>query len=231
MKSFHLFIFSFLIYGSTYGQSQHEGYELVFEENFESYQAISHFRMTDDKAWQIIETPNGKVLELSQQSQYSPRFRSPFNIAMVNSPEVGSFIMEIDLQQTGREYGHRDLCLFFGAQNPENFYYTHIASVPDPHAHNIFLVNNEERKAIATKINNGIDWGTTDSWHHIKIIRDLESGSIEVYFDDMEQPIMVASDLHFGFGKIGLGSFDDTGRYDNLKIWTKKNEEAPKPFF
>ena len=40
-----------------------------------------------------------------------------------------------------------------------------------------------------------------------------------MYFDDMSTPIMEATDHHFDFGRIGFGSFDDTGRFDNIKIW------------
>ena len=47
---------------------------------------------------------------------------------------------------------------------------------------------------------------------------------IKVYFDDMSAPIMEAEDRHFDFGKIGFGSFDDTGRVDNIKVWGKETK-------
>ena len=123
----------------------------------------------------------------------------------------------MDLKQTGREYGHRDMCLFFGMKDPSNFYYVHLASKADNHAHSIFLVNDEPRKSIASERTEGIEWGT--DWHHIKIIRTIEDGKIEVYFDDMKQPIMQAKDQHFDFGHIGFGSFDDTGMIDNIRLY------------
>jgi hypothetical protein len=179
--------------------------------------------MTDPTAWKIHEVEGNQVLELVGKSDYQPRVRSPFNIAFLKSLQVGDFVLEVKLAQTGREYGHRDMCLFYNMKDASNFYYTHIASVADPHAHNIFLVNDAPRVAIATKTTEGADWGKTGEWHTIRVVRKVEEGSIRIYFDDMETPIMEASDTHFVQGHIGFGSFDDTGRIDDIKIW------APQP--
>lgn len=194
-------------------------YQLVYSQNFESPQAIHDFVMTDPAAWKINTTDGQQTLELFGKSNYESRVRSPFNIAVLESILVGDFILEVKLAQSGREYGHRDLCLFFGIQSPTNFYYTHIASVADPNANNIFLVNDEPRTNIASKTTEGTDWGATNSWHTARIDRNSKTGTIRVYFDDWEQPIMEANDLHFPSGRVGLGSFDDTGQFDEIKIW------------
>ena len=39
-----------------------------------------------------------------------------------------------------------------------------------------------------------------------------------LYFDDMENPIMTANDKTFTWGQIGVGSFDDTADWDDLKL-------------
>jgi hypothetical protein len=41
---------------------------------------------------------------------------------------------------------------------------------------------------------------------------------IEVYFDDFDFPIIKAVDKTFLFGRIGVGSFDDIGGFDNIKV-------------
>jgi hypothetical protein len=53
----------------------------------------------------------------------------------------------------------------------------------------------------------------------VRLERKLSDGTIKVFFDDMIHPIMVAEDKTFGEGYIGFGSFDDTGKIDNIKIW------------
>ena len=53
-------------------------------------------------------------------------------------------------------------------------------------------------------------------------MRDAGSGLIEVYFDKMNVPIMKATDKTFGKGQVGFGTFDDTGRIDNVRVWTRE---------
>lgn len=220
-----MFIFPSCISG------QSPDYPLLFEEDFEQTEDLSAFMMTDKKAWRLKDSLNNTSLELFGASAYEPRVRSPRNIACISDQQFEDFVLEIDAAQTGREYGHRDLCFFFGMKDPSNFYYVHIASVADPHAHNIFLVNDEPRVAIAQKTTEGANWGETGSWHKIKIERTVASGLIRVYFDDMDTPIMEAQDTHFGAGYIGVGSFDDTGKIDNIKIWGTRPDTSSKPFF
>ena len=208
-----------------------DNYNLVYEQDFESPDALNDFDMTDSTAWRITSLKNGKSLELFGKSNYESRVRSPFNIAILKKLAVGDFILEVNLMQTGKEYNHRDLCLFFGFNNPTNFYYVHIASQTDNNANNIFLVNDEPRKRISTKTALGTNWGSTGSWHKVRIERSIDSGSIKVYFDDMTQSIMEATDLHFIEGFIGLGSFDDTGVFDNIKIWSPSKKVRLKSFF
>ena len=45
-----------------------------------------------------------------------------------------------------------------------------------------------------------------------------QGGSVEVFFDDMERPVMKAVDKTFSWGQIGVGTFDDTGRFDDLVV-------------
>ena len=154
-------------------------------------------------------------------SKYEPRVRSPFNIAWLENLEVSSFVMEVEARSTSREYGHRDLCFFFGKQSESEFYYVHIATAADPHANSIFLVNNEPRISIAEKRTEGTQW-IDGKFHKIRIERTAVDGKILVYFDDMETPIMEASDRTFLAGSVGLGSFDDVGEFRNLKIYSRK---------
>jgi hypothetical protein len=99
-------------------------------------------------------------------------------------------------------------------------YYVHFGKKTDDHANQIFIVNNADRKKISTETTPGTNWD--DEWHHARIVRKLESGTIDVYFDDMEKPVMRAEDKTFTWGQVGIGSFDDTGNFDNLLVYGKK---------
>ncbi|MDB5392475.1 MAG: iaaA, partial [Planctomycetaceae bacterium] len=97
--------------------------------------------------------------------------------------------------------------------------YVHIAKKADDHANQIFIVNNEPRKKISTETTPGTPWD--DQWHHARIVRSIETGLIEVYFDKMDKPVMKAVDKSFVWGQVGVGSFDDTGRFDQILVYGK----------
>ncbi|MCA9265754.1 MAG: alpha/beta hydrolase [Planctomycetales bacterium] len=176
------------------------------------------WKVTDTSAWKL--TRSGKQTWFSlvkSHSQYEPKHRSPFNIALLEETTVSDFVFEVDLRSTNEPYGHQSLCLFFGHQDPEHFYYVHLGRKADAHANSIFIVNDAPRVSIAQERTDGTDWSR--GWHRARIRRKVETGSIEVYFDDMSKPIMKAIDTTFGAGRIGIGSFDDTGEFDTVRVW------------
>ena len=207
-----------------------DGYRLLFEQKFDADSSVKDLDFTDPKAWKWSTEENGGALELTQQSHYTPDVRSPVNIALIAGKVFSDFVLEADLIQTGKEYGHRDMCLFFGFQNPTNFYYAHIATAADDHAHNVFIVKNAPRTKIAKETTKGVNWGL-NVWHKVRLERNVSDGTIKVYFDDLTKPIMVAEDKTFGAGCIGFGSFDDTGKVDNIRIWGPSVETRRTGFF
>lgn len=207
-----------------------DGYKLLYEQTFDTRSVLQGFAMTDAAAWTWSGDDQGGSLELTRQSDYKPAVRSPVNIALIADKVFTDFVLEADLIQTGREYGHRDMCLFFGFQNPTNFYYVHIATVADPNAHNVFLVKNAPRTNIAKETTRGANWGL-NVWHKVRLERTVADGTIKVFFDDMTKPIMLAQDTNFGAGHIGFGSFDDTGKVDNIRIWGSAAETRKTAFF
>ena len=188
----------------------------VFEDNFENGN-LDAWQATDPNQWRIEQVGDTNVMSLVGQSDYTPPYRSPANINLVQDLVIGSFIMELNLASTVQENPYQDLCLFFGYQDPANFYYVHIATRPDDVHHKIHVVDDADRTSITTDHNNGVSWGS--DWHTVRLVRDIDTETIEVYFDDMTTAVMTAIDNRFQFGKVGVGSFDDTGRFDNISLW------------
>lgn len=205
-----------------------KGYRLLYQQDFSKADAIKEFAMTDPDAWKISGTNSS--LELAAQSKYTPVVRSPVNIALIADKLFTDFVLEADLLQTSKEYGHRDMCLFFGFQSPTNFYYVHIATATDVHAHNIFIVNGTLRTKISKQTTPGVDWGN-GVWHKVRVERTVSDGTIKIYFDDLTKPIMVAEDKTFASWNIGFGSFDGTGRIDNIRIWGPSAKKSKTKFF
>jgi hypothetical protein len=195
--------------------SEQEGaLEEVYQSDFEG--ELEGWTFVDD-GWKHKETADGHVLSLHQKkSNYAPEVRSPTHLAILDEIKVTDFQLDVKILSTHEDYNHRDVCLFFGYQSPTEYYYVHLGKRTDPHANQIFIVNNEARTKISLTTTEGTNWD--EEWHQVRIERDVESGSIKVYFDDMENPVMTSEDKTFGWGQIGLGSFDDTADFDDLVI-------------
>ncbi len=235
-------LFSSLLFACTAGlqagerpEGVPENYTLVYQQDFEKPGAIRDFVFSDPAAWKVSTTNGNTSLELFGASKYTPKHRSPFNIALLADKVFGDFILDVELQSTVKPYNHQDMCLFFGFEATNQYYYTHIAVKPDPikaqsHAHDIFIVNDAERLAFAKEVSTGVTWGQ-DVWHKVRVQRTLSDGTIKVYFDDFSKPIMVGQDKNFSSGYIGFGSFDDKGKVDNIKIWAPNMKTRPTEFF
>ncbi|HOV73759.1 MAG TPA: hypothetical protein P5318_10550 [Candidatus Hydrogenedentes bacterium] len=215
-----LIMAAFAAFGAdkTEPAKEFNGLPLVFTEDFEK--GCERWAPTDANAWKIVEENGNHVYSLFQQSNYQPPVRSPKNIAWIKDLKLTDFVLEAKIKQTGREYGHRDFCVFLGGNDPSHFYYVHMATKADDHANSIFLVNGAPRVSIAKDRTNGTAWD--DTYHTVRIVRDTGAGLIHVFRDDMSKPIMTAEDKTFPSGGIGFGSFDDTGNVDDIRIWGKR---------
>jgi hypothetical protein len=154
------------------------------------------------------------------KSSYAPKHRSPVHIALLKQYPMTDFVMDVEMMSTTEEYGHQDLCLFFGVQSPERYYYVHLAPAPDASAHNVFVVNDAPRKNLLPPQKKGITW-KKGTWHTVRLVRQATTGKIEVYFDDLTKPVLAANDKTFQAGFVGFGSFDDIGRCRRVTLHTK----------
>ena len=199
---------------------------LVFESSFEDAGSIEAFVFSDDAGWRWSEEQ--RALELHAGCDYAPPHRSPLGIALLAGLELGAFDLEFEVRQSGEEYGHRDLCFFTGWQAPDRYYYTHLATTPDDRANNIFVVDGAPRTRLCEVPAVGTDWGS-DAWHTVRIERRLDPARMSVFFDDVEQAVLETDDVRFARGRVGFGSFDDTGFLRALRVWAPDARELTPP--
>ncbi|HVX10883.1 MAG TPA: hypothetical protein VHC22_06860 [Pirellulales bacterium] len=200
-----------------------EALPLLFSDDFEH--GADHWVPTDKAAWKIAAGREGHVYSQFLASKYEPPYRSPFNFSLIRDLSVSDFTLTVKARSTRADYDHRDLCVIFGYQDPAHFYYVHLGKKTDDHANQIFIVNGAARTKISTQTSAGTPWD--DAWHQIKLTRQAATGDIRVFFDDFEKPVMTARDTTFGAGQVGLGSFDDTGDWDDVKLWGKRADGKP----
>ena len=113
----------------------------------------------------------------------------------------------------------RDIILVFGYQDDTHFYYAHISNYHDTVHNSILIVNGKDREPILSS--ESIPRLKDKEFHNIRIRRHIKSGLIEVYVDDFDYPVMSAVDKTLSWGRIGIGSFDDTGGFDDVKVTGK----------
>ncbi len=198
---------------------QYDGLPLIFADDFQK--GTDNWEPTDPKAWKISDTEGqGKVYDQHSQSGYKPPHRSPSNLSLLKDIVVGDFVLFIKVRNTAFKAGaHRDCCIFFGYQDSGHFYYAHQGLVRDTISNQLLKVDEGPRKPIG-QTNKGAPWDK--SWHQIKLVRRVKDGTIELYFDDMKKPAKTAVDKDFSWGRIGLGSFDDTNQWDDVKLFARK---------
>ncbi len=204
-----------------------EAPSLLFKDDFE--QGMKHWKTTDDIFWKVVHLQrDGKpthALRVLGKSKYQPPVRSPHSIAWLKDTVVGDFVLTVKVESTNYKAGnHRDLCLFWGRQDPSHFYYVHFGAKADPHACQIFIVDGKPRTKITVHEAEGTPWDKR--WHTIRVERTVADGMMKVYFDDMKKPMMTAKDDTFKWGEVGLGTFDDNGNFDDFEL---RGERVVRP--
>jgi hypothetical protein len=172
---------------------------------------LSSFEFTDRAAFQITTADGTPCLELFRDASYTPPHRSPKAMAIATSPEVEDFVLEVEAQQTGPEYPHRDLVFVFGWRDAAHFCYAHLASAADANAHHVQFVDAADRRPVTTWRSAGVAWG--DGWHRIRVQR--QGTAVAVEFDGAT---VLRGQVPAWRGRVGIGSFDDTGRFRELRV-------------
>ncbi len=188
---------------------------VLFTEDFEK--GHGRWETTDAESWTHRKVEGNAVFGINRRnSNYQPKVRSPRHIALIKDVQVADFVLTFRVKSTKDTGGHRDCCIFFNWQDPQNFYYVHLGARPDPHSGQIMIVKNAPRKAMTT--NKNLTPWKNETWHKVKLVRDSKAGTIAVYFDDLTKPHMQVNDKTFGKGRIGIGSFDDMNDFDDIQL-------------
>jgi len=207
-------LLAFVVLPLQAAEKSPEQLPLLFEDDFEK--GLGKWEIVNSKSWALQEHGKGKSLSITQrESEYQPKVRSPRHIALMKDIQAETFVLTFKVKSTKDTGNHRDCCVFFCYQNASKFYYVHLGAKPDPHSGQIMIVKDAPRLALTENVKR-TPW--TDAWHDVKLVRNSDSGTIEIYFDDMTKPHMTVNDKTFGKGRIGIGSFDDMNAFDQVEL-------------
>jgi len=194
---------------------------IEFTEDF-THGRLDPWQFPYPEDWQIgSEGPLHFLHMLRSREPLVPR--RPMQFALLRGINVGSFDFELRVRRA-----QSSLLLVFNYVDTLHFYYTHLSADPGAKVdvHNgLFIVDGGPRRRIAGK--EAAPALPDKEWHKIHVQRDVPSGSIKVFVDDEAAPRFSVTDHTFNCGRVGMGSFDETGDFADVRLTS--NDAACQP--
>lgn len=187
---------------------------------------LEDWHLTVPADWKIVEIGGNHALRLAKAGPVGANPRRPVKMALWKPGCVASFEFNLKVKRDPIQAKEGDLLVIFGFQDKLHFYYAHLSSDDGNVAvHNgIFRVNGSDRERIA-----GVGASPVlpdEDWHRIRVLRDAESGALKLFVDDDEEPRFEVTDRTHTFGLVGVGSFDNTGEFDDLRLQGTPSDEC-----
>lgn len=163
--------------------------------------------------WQL----GPQMLRLTGAGTVRGPIRMPSALALLREPAFGAVTISAQLRSSASpRVAERDLLFVFGHQSPTRFYYAHLSAKADAIHSGIFLVADADRRRLDTAPAQGVF--ADEGWTGFRLVRDPASGSIDVFRADQKTPVLRAQDRTLATGRVGFGSFDDTGEFREIVI-------------
>ena len=175
--------------------------------------SLNAWELPFSEDWEILR--EGGLPYLHMKRSRPPGVpRRPLQFARLKEVKAGSFTLNVKVRRAGGS-----MIIVFNYVDTLHFYYVHLSKDPGTQiaVHNgIFIVDGGDRRRIA-----GLDASAAlpdRSWHDVRIVRNVSSGSIQVFLDKQTTPRFSVIDHTFTGGQVGVGSFDETGDFAHLRL-------------
>jgi hypothetical protein len=178
---------------------------------------LADFDLDGNGAWAI----RGGTLILEKAGVPGGPIRRPAALAILKSEPLRDLTYTLELRSTAPvDLDVRDVQLIIGYQSPSQFYYVHLSAKTDAVHNGIFLVNNADRRRIDQPTSRArlLD----QAWHRVRLERNVTTGAIRVFVDDDKTPALSAVDRTLTAGRVGVGSFDETGEFRAIAVTARK---------
>lgn len=175
--------------------------------------SLNAWEMPFPEDWEILQEGSFDYLHMKRPRDPGVP-RRPLQFVRLKSTEVGSFALDVKVRRAGGS-----MIVVFNYVDTLHFYYAHLSQDPGTKVdvHNgIFVVDGGPRRRIA-----GLEASPAlpdRFWHDVRIVRDVPSGSIQVFLDKETKPRFSVIDHTFTNGQVGLGSFDETGDFALFRL-------------
>lgn len=183
-----------------------------FHDDFSSGR-LDHWLLPHAEDWEILSEGSQHYLHMKRSREPGVP-RRPLQFARPKDVNMASFELSTRVRREGRS-----MIIVFNYADTMHFYYVHLSQDrgTEQAVHNgVFIVNGGSRERIA-----GLEAPPAlpdRAWHRVRILRNALTGSIRVFVDDNNEPLFSVNDTTFRCGQMGLGSFDETGDFADVRL-------------
>jgi len=181
-------------------------------------------------SWVVERESSKYVLKMTKAGVPPKEIRRPGEYAVWSSKVWGDveFTAQVRCDQDV-SVSTRDAILIFAYQDDTHFYYVHLAGRADSVHNAIMVVNGKDRERIDKFDSAHLTKPalTDKEFHTVKVVRNIKTGTIDVYLDRSDTPLLHAEDRTILKGMLGLGSFDDTASFHSLVAKGRPELSAP----
>jgi len=166
--------------------------------------------------WKVEGSGASEVLHLVTAKPQQRDPRRPTQFALAETEPIGKFTLEVEVKRITPK---GSLIIVYAWERDGYFNYLHLSddTAAKVEVHNgIFHCYGGDRVRISPKA--GPATLPTDGWHKVKMTYDASKGLLESWVDGVTSPSIKGIDLSLGAGRIGLGSFFNTGSFRNFRL-------------
>jgi len=209
-RTMQFFIVLAMMLGSM---AQSTGNQLSIKPEISDARAFTDWDLDGNGTWKV----RGNVLALEGEGKPGGPIRRPGALAILKSEPLTDLTLRLELRSTAPvDLPVRDVLLIFGYQSPTQFYYVHLSARTDAVHNGIFVVNNADRRRLDEPATRAPL--TDQAWHRARLERDVTTGRIAVFFGNDTDPVLSTVDKTLTWGRVGVGSFDETGEFRNVEV-------------
>jgi hypothetical protein len=174
---------------------------------------LADFDLDGNGGWVV----RGQTIVLEKAGVPEGKIRRPAALAILKSAPLTDFTYSIEVRSTAPvDLAVRDVQLVIDYQSPSRFYYIHLSAKTDAVHNGIFLVDNADRTRLDQPTSRArfVD----QNWHQVRLERNASTGSIAVFIDGDATPALSVVDKTLASGRVGFGSFDETGEFRAIRV-------------
>lgn len=202
---------SFLLVGLGLAAQVGEAFSDDFEQGYAAWKPIV------PELWELREVDGNHYLALTKPGKLREGVRRPAEYVLYDGHKYQDLTFTAKLMSLRpTTLKGRDAVLIWGWQDDTHFYYVHVSNDANGGTHNVIMkVHGDQRTALQAP--KKPEPRLSDGWHTVRV-KHTAAGEMSVWMDDLETPLMTATDTDYPVGMVGLGSFDDNAAFDDVVI-------------